>query len=236
MTAVRVITTEQAPSAKPEAVSIQLNTNWTTIIDTPVYDVPVVGFGSTRRVAPGVTEPSSPILVTNVGGTAAATVDVQIIKAERPLDAGQTEVEYAGLFNPGINYDIGNVVILTNSATVTIDNVDGNGSVTEFSVTTGGDSIVPEVTQTVTGFSGTPGTGTGFSLTPDRDNLDPASNTTYLVKNLRVEVDDTLIIPVNGQFFLSRDLVQIRCNESNVDLQATLSYTEGQSEEDDIVF
>lgn len=236
MTAVRVITTEQAPSAKPLSASLPLTTEWQTVIDVPVYDVPVVGFGSTRRVAPGVAEPSSPILVTNVSSANVATVDVRLIKSERPLAAAADETAYVDLFTAGVDYEIGNVLVLDNTATITVDNVDANGSVTEFSVTTGGDAIVPETTLTQTGFSGPPGAGTGFSITPDRDNLDINTGVTFLVKGLRVEADDVLIIPINGQFFLSRELLEIRCNESNTILQATLSYTEGQAEEDDIFF
>lgn len=232
MTAVRIVTTDQAPSAKPQATSIKLTTAWQTLIDTPLYDVPIVGFSINRRVAEGVAEPSSPIWVANTSESNVATVDVRVIRSDRPLDSTQTHVDYVGLFEGGENYSVGNTIVLTNNATVEVANVNGNGSVTEFNVTTSGDSVVPEETLAQSFISGG-GSGTGFTLTPDRDNLDDTVNVISLGTNLRVEVDDVLIVPINGQFFLSRDQLQIRAS-ANSFLQATLSYTEGQAEEETI--
>lgn len=233
MTAVTVITTEQAPSAKPKATSIVLDTSWQTLIDVPVYNVPVIGFGSSRRIAPGVCEPSSPILVTNVSESNVAKVDVRVIRSERPLEAGLTEANFVGTFSAGQDYGVGNVVVMNNNASITVGNVDANGSITEFTITTGGDPVVPEIALTQSFISGLGGPGEGFTITPDREDLSEATGVLYLARNLQVEVDDVLIIPINGQFFLSRDILEIR-SDTNDALHATLSFTEGQAEENDV--
>jgi hypothetical protein len=233
MSAVRIITTEQAPSAKPLATSLPVTTDWQTIIDVPVYDVPVVGFGSARRIAPGVAEPSSPIFMTNTSSSNVATVDVRVVRAERPLIAGQSQTDFVDQFDAGQDYGIGNIIILESNAAVTVTNVDGNGSVTEFIITTGGEGVIPEVPIAQVEISGAGGPGLGFNIVPTRDDLSFTSNVIFLARNLRVETDDVLVIPVNGQFFLSRDLLQVRASENGL-IEATVSYTEGQAEENDI--
>lgn len=233
MSSVRIITTEQAPSAKPLATSFELTDDWQTIIDVPVYDVPVVGFGSARRIAPGVAEPSSPIFVANTDSANVATVDVRVVRAQRPLIAGQSQTDFVDKFTGGADYGIGNIIIMENNSSVTVTNTDGNGSVTEFIITTGGEGVIPEVPVSQTEISGAGGAGLGFTISPDRDDLDFNSNVIFLARNLRVETDDVLLVPVNGQFFLSRDLLQVRASANSL-LQATVSYTEGQAEENDI--
>jgi hypothetical protein len=59
------------------------------------------------------------------------------------------------------------------------------------------------------------------------------SNNYYLVRNMPVPGYDTIPIPLNGQFFASGDLLEVRSNANNA-LDATLSFTLGQSEEDDV--
>lgn len=63
------ITTEQAPAAKPVSKSIVLTTAFQDIIVVDDYDVPIVGFASDRRIAPGVAEISSPLILSNTTGT-----------------------------------------------------------------------------------------------------------------------------------------------------------------------
>jgi hypothetical protein len=54
-----------------------------------------------------------------------------------------------------------------------------------------------------------------------------------LIKNLPVPAYDTIPIPINGQFFVSGDILQAKCS-ANLAVTATLSYTIGQSEEYDV--
>ena len=71
------ITTEQAPAAKPISSSVILTSAYQDIIVVDNYDVPVVGFAADRRIAPGVAEISSPLILTNTTGTT-KTVSVRI--------------------------------------------------------------------------------------------------------------------------------------------------------------
>lgn len=76
----RTITTEIAPSAKPVGVSKPVTTVWTEMADGPEYDIPRVGFNSgERRIAPGVAEVSSPLLISNISDSP-ISIDVKIIR------------------------------------------------------------------------------------------------------------------------------------------------------------
>ena len=55
----------------------------------------------------------------------------------------------------------------------------------------------------------------------------------YIVRNLPVPGYDTIPIPLNGQFFKSGDVLEARAT-ANLAIHATLSFTLGQSEEDDV--
>lgn len=55
----------------------------------------------------------------------------------------------------------------------------------------------------------------------------------YLVRNMKIPAYDTIPIPLNGQFFKSGDTLDIKC-DTNLAVDATLSFTLGQSEEDDV--
>lgn len=225
------ITTEQAPSAKPISVSANLTTDWITFAEVPDYDVPVVGFGVSRRVAPGVGEMSGPILLSNYFNSP-ALVDIQIVRGTRLLQELQTEVNF-NTFTGGQNYVNGDTITMANGANVTVDGNVG-GSVSAFTITaTVGDRIqaVPEPLAQLS----TTGSGTGFTLTVEDTNLSNVDGHFYLGRYLRVESEDTLIYPVNGQFLLTRDKLQIRANIDDY-IHATVSYTEGQAEEDDIFF
>ena len=225
------ITTEQAPSAKPIRVSKALTTDWTTFIDVPDYDVPVVGFGISRRIAPGVAEISSPVLISNYGGFD-TTCDIRIIEASRPLVAGQTEADYA-VFTSGTGYADGEVITLTNGANVTVTgNVGGQVSNFVIDATIGSPVVaLPEPLEQQSSTS----TGTGFSITVEENNLSTTDGHFYLVRDIPVRASDTLVYPSNGQFLNTRDRLQIRAANDSV-LHATVSFTEGQSEEDDIFF
>lgn len=225
------IVTEQAPSAKPVAISLRLTTDWQTMIDVPDYDVPVVGFGSTRRIAPGVAEVSSPLLVSNFV-TDAASVSVRIIRGTRPLISSpqQTEADF-DIFIGGTGHAVSDVITLDNSATVLVDAVDGIGGVTEFTITDVGEEITSETTlvQAIT-----TGNGVNFSIIVEEDNLSLTIGVFSFVTNTPVEARDTLILPLNGQFLRTKDRLQVQATV-NDRLDATISYTEGQAEEDDLL-
>lgn len=59
-------------------------------------------------------------------------------------------------------------------------------------------------------------------------------NTTYyMVRNMAVPGYDTIPIPLNGQFFKTGDTLEIK-SDTDYALHSTLSFTLGQSEEDDV--
>lgn len=61
-----------------------------------------------------------------------------------------------------------------------------------------------------------------------------AENTNYyLIRNMAIPGYDTIPIPFNGQFFASGDTLEAKANV-NLTLDATISYTIGQSEEYDV--
>jgi hypothetical protein len=55
----------------------------------------------------------------------------------------------------------------------------------------------------------------------------------WVIKGLRIPGNDTVPLPLNGQFFKSGDELEIKADTSYA-VDATLSYTLGQSEEDDV--
>jgi hypothetical protein len=225
------ITTEQAPSAKPISVSANLTTDWITFAEVPDYDIPVVGFGVSRRVAPGVGEMSGPILLSNYFNSP-ATVDIQIVRGTRLLAESQTESDY-NVFAGGTGYVNGDIITMANGANVTVDGNVG-GAVSAFTISIVVGERVQAVPEALLQLS-TTGSGTGFSLTVAENNLSTTDGHFFLGRYLRVEAEDTLIYPVNGQFLLTRDKLQIRANIDDY-IHATVSYTEGQAEEDDIFF
>lgn len=231
------IVTEQAPSAKPVPVSAKVTDQWTTIIDVPDYDVPVVGFGTTRRVAPGIGEISSPLLVANMS-TESQNISVRIIRSERSLAASQDETDYDdtagnGEFFGGSGYGNGDTITLDNGAEVTVDAV-ATGEVTQFTITNVGVKINRDgtaQTKIIQAFSS--GIGENFFIIARENNYDPGDGIYELANTYPVEIRDTMIIPLNGQFLITGDRLQIK-GSTNDSLIATISYTEGQSEEDDV--
>jgi hypothetical protein len=59
------------------------------------------------------------------------------------------------------------------------------------------------------------------------------NDTFNIVKNMQIPAFDTIPLPLNGQFFKSGDLLEIKA-DTNLSVDATLSFTLGQSEEDDV--
>jgi hypothetical protein len=62
---ITIITTSQAPDAKPIGVSITLDTEWQTLIDVPSYEIPEESFGGGTIIVPGVAEIITPLIVCN---------------------------------------------------------------------------------------------------------------------------------------------------------------------------
>lgn len=59
------------------------------------------------------------------------------------------------------------------------------------------------------------------------------NDTFWIVRNLQVPAYDTIPLPLNGQFFKSGDLLELKA-DTNLSVDVTLSFTVGQSEEDDV--
>lgn len=55
----------------------------------------------------------------------------------------------------------------------------------------------------------------------------------WVVRNMPIPSYDTFALPLNGQFFASGDLLEIKA-DTNLACDALLSFTLGQSEEDDV--
>jgi hypothetical protein len=52
---------------------------------------------------------------------------------------------------------------------------------------------------------------------------------TLIISNFKVPIDDILSVPVQGQFLVSGDQLQVMASESD-SIHATMSVTEGQAE------
>lgn len=224
------IVTEQAPSAKPISVSAKLTTDWQTIIDVPDYDVPVVGFGTERRIAPGVAEISSSLLASNTSSQSAGLY-IRIIRAIRPLINAQTQANYS-VFSGGEGYADDDLITLSNGAEVTVNSVDGSDddAVLTFEITSVGNSVAAGDVLTQVASDGP---GEGFSITVAESNLSTTIGYFSITENIPVEPRDTLVFPLNGQFLTTGDRLQVKSSDNNL-IDVTLSYTEGQAEEDDL--
>jgi hypothetical protein len=62
---ITIITTSQAPDAKPIGVSITLDTEWQTLVEVPSYEIPEESFGGGTIIVPGVAEIITPLIVCN---------------------------------------------------------------------------------------------------------------------------------------------------------------------------
>lgn len=76
-----IISTSQAPDAKPIGLSVSLSTEWQTIIEAPSYEIPELVFGGDTVIVPGVAEIISPMLISNKD-TQTRTVSIRIYRAE----------------------------------------------------------------------------------------------------------------------------------------------------------
>jgi len=59
------------------------------------------------------------------------------------------------------------------------------------------------------------------------------TDTFWIVRNMQIPAYDTIPLPLNGQFFKSGDLLELKA-DTNLAVDATLSFTLGQAEEDDV--
>ena len=59
------------------------------------------------------------------------------------------------------------------------------------------------------------------------------NDTFHIIRNMQIPGYDTIPLPLNGQFFQSGDLLEVKA-DANLSVDATLSFTLGQSEEDDV--
>ena len=55
----------------------------------------------------------------------------------------------------------------------------------------------------------------------------------FFLRNLQVPAFDTIPVPMNGQFFKTGDVLEI-ISDTDLAIHANLSFTLGQSEEDDV--
>jgi len=70
-----IITTTQAPDAKPVGLSVTLSESWDPIIEVPSYSIPELVFGGTNVTVPGVGEIITPLIIANRD---VVTVDVSV--------------------------------------------------------------------------------------------------------------------------------------------------------------
>ncbi len=75
---------------------------------------------------------------------------------------------------------------------------------------------------------------TANTVTTDvRVHREETNDEFYLMRNLQIPAYDTIPLPLNGQFFKSGDLLELKASD-NLAVHATLSFTLGQAEEDDV--
>ncbi len=109
------------------------------------------------------------------------------------LTAGQDETSYdavapngafvGGDGVGGTAYVPGDTITMSDGSVITVDAVDGNGDVTDFTVTTsGGTNVIPGVPLTQTSTSGT---GTAFTVTPEANNISDGT--------ISIEVNDSYL-------------------------------------------
>lgn len=67
-----------------------------------------------------------------------------------------------------------------------------------------------------------------------RFHRDDSNTEFFILRNMPITANDTIPIPLNGQFLKSGDTLEVMAS-ANLAVHATLSFTQGQSEEDDVV-
>jgi hypothetical protein len=115
-----------------------------------------------------------------VGGMGQDGSDTTFVfdESSTPIIEGQDETNYDGGANNGAfvggdgvggtAYVASDTITLGDGSVILVDAVDGNGDVTDFTVTTNGGNVTTGV---LLAQSGTSGTGTGFTITPEQNNV-----------------------------------------------------------------
>lgn len=78
-TSITTVSTSQSPDAKPVAKSLELTTDFSTLIQVPNFSIPELIFGGTTVIAPGVAEVVSPLILSNKTANT-VYVDIQIYR------------------------------------------------------------------------------------------------------------------------------------------------------------
>ena len=143
-----------------------------------------------------------------VGGMGQNGSDTTFVfdESSTPIIEGQDETNYDGGANNGAfvggdgvggtAYIALDTITMGDGSIITVDAVDGNGDVTDFTVTTNGGNVTTGV---LLAQSGTSGTGTGFTITPEQNNISQGViqwdvNDSYLRNNGDVLDSGTLSI------------------------------------------
>ena len=144
---------------------------------------PVVVVSNTQEVVSAI-----------VGGMLEDGGDTNVVynPTNTPLIVGQDETDYDGTAPNGTftggdgdistSYTPGDTITMSDGSVITVDVVDVNGDVTNFTVTTPGGSVIPgaPITQV-----STTGSGILFALTPENPNIQQGS--------IQVNVDDSFL-------------------------------------------
>lgn len=78
---VEIITTTQAPDAKPIGLSYSVLDDWDPLITVPSYEIPELVFGGETVIVPGVAEVISPMLLSNKTAST-ETVSLRIFRTD----------------------------------------------------------------------------------------------------------------------------------------------------------
>lgn len=95
-----------------------------------------------------------------------------------------------------------------------------------------GDATVPGVAEIITPLM-CANTGTVTASISARIVRDGGA-TSVLANALPIPPNDTLALPLNGQFLMTDDVLQIKAS-ANTAIDVTISYTVGQAEQDDVI-
>ena len=95
-----------------------------------------------------------------------------------------------------------------------------------------GDAVVPGLAEMITPLM-CANTGTVTAALSVRI-VRSSGATSMLANALPVPPNDALALPINGQFLLTDDVLQIKASANSI-LDVTMSYTVGQAEQDDVL-
>lgn len=109
-TEINTVATTQSPDAKPVAKSLELTTNYSTLIEVPNFNIPELIFGGTTVLAPGVAEVISPLVLSN---KTANTVYIDIIVYRYEDYSTDPPGSISASFSLATNLPIGAYDILT---------------------------------------------------------------------------------------------------------------------------